>query len=405
MLRKIDVADLVTGMYVVDTGLSWLEHPYLYTQAGEVRSRDALRNIQASGYTEVFIDTELGDYAKNQPGPANADEVSLAELLARGPAAPTIPVAPLAEELEAAKAVYQDCLATARDMLRDVKAGAAVDVDAPQELVEDVISSAVRNSDALVALCKLRCHDVYTFTHGINVAVLAVAFGASLGLGAVGLRELGLAGLFHDLGKTGVPDVILNKPGRLSPGEFTQVKAHPSLGRELLENRGLPEAVLRGVAEHHEKWGGAGYPKGLAGESVHAWGRIIGMVDIFDALTSRRAYKEGMLPTRSLAVLYSMRERDFPPGLVERFIKFMGPYPVGSFVRLRSGEYAFVRGSNPARPLCPELLVAFGADMRPTPWRILASERDAKGPGAIAEALDPAVYGIDPLDYLSKPVG
>ena len=405
MLRKIDVKDLVPGMYVVDTGLSWLEHPYLYTQAGELYSQGAVRDIQASGYTEVFIDTQRGDYAKNQSGAEGGGEVSLVELLARGAAAPRVPVVPLAEELEAATAVYKDCLCAAHDMLRDVKAGAAVDVETSQELVDDVISSAVRNPDALIALCKLRCHDVYTFTHGINVAVLAVAFGASLGIGAGGLRELGLAGLFHDLGKTGVPDAILNKPGRLSLEEFNQIKAHPGLGRELLENRGLPEAVLRGVGEHHEKWGGTGYPDGLAGDSVHAWGRIIGMVDIFDALTSRRAYKEGMLPTRSLAVLYSMRERDFPPGLVERFIKFMGPYPVGSFVRLVSGEHGFVRGSNPARPLSPELVVAFDPAMRPTPWRVLAADRDGKGPAVIAEALDPAAYGVDPLDFLAKGAG
>ncbi|MYL84611.1 DUF3391 domain-containing protein [Desulfovibrio aerotolerans] len=404
MLRKIAVTDLVVGMYVVDTGLSWLEHPYLYTEEGELRSQVAVAGIAASGYTEAFIDTERGAYANTLSGEPGG-EVSLAALLARGPVTPVAPVVPLAEELETAKGVYKDCLSTAQAMLRDVAAGGEVDIEAPQALVNEVIASAVRNPDALIALGKLRRHDAYTFTHGVNVAVLAVAFGASLGIEAEGLRELGLAGLFHDLGKTGVPDAILNKPGRLTPGEFTQVKAHPRLGRELLETRGLPEAVLRGVAEHHEKWGGQGYPRGLAGETVHAWGRIIGVVDIFDALTSRRAYKEGMLPTRALAVLYSMRERDFPPGLVERFIKFMGPYPVGSFVRLGSGEYAFVRGSNPARPLSPELLVAFDAAMHPAPRRILAAERDGKGPLAIAEALDPAAYGLDPLDYLGLPAG
>lgn len=402
MLEKIDVNALVVGMYVVDTGLSWLEHPYLYTTEGEIRSQGVVRDIQAAGYTEAFIDTELGDYAKTRSG---AGEVSLTELLARGPVERVASAVPLAEELEAATAVYRDCLCIAKDMLRDVKAGGQVDIDAPHTLVDDVISSAVRNADALVALCKLRCHDAYTFTHGVNVSVLAVAFGTSLGLGATGLRELGLAGLFHDLGKTGVSDAILNKPGRLTPGEFERVKVHPQLGRELLENRGLPEAVLRGVAEHHEKWGGTGYPKGLAGEAVHAWGRIIGVIDVFDALTSRRAYKEGVLPTRALGVLYSMRERDFPPGLVERFIKFLGPYPVGSFVRLASGEHAFVRASNPARPLWPELLVAFDRDMRPTPRRVLTADSDAAGPAAIVEALNPADYGLDPLDYLCPSEG
>lgn len=401
MLRKIDVGQLVPGMFVVDSGLSWLEHPYLYSQEGEVRSLGMVREIQAGGYTEVFIDTERGDYARSRDG-AEAQEPSLVELLARGPAVREAPSVPLAQELKAAQDVYRDCLGIARAMLGDAKACREMDLATPSALVDDVISSAVRNPDALLALCKLRNHDAYTFTHGVNVSVLAVAFGTSLGIGAQGLKELGLAGLFHDLGKTGVADVILNKPGRLTPGEFNQVKSHPGLGRELLKDRGLPEAVLRGVAEHHEKWCGTGYPSGLTGENVHAWARIIGVADVFDALTSKRAYKNAMLPTRALGVLYGMRERDYPPGLVERFIKFMGPYPVGSFVRLGSGEYAFVRAANPGRPLFPELLLAFDAAMRPVPSRVLGTTADPTGPSAIAEALDPAAYGIDPMDYLGQ---
>ncbi|KHK02690.1 HD-GYP domain-containing protein [Desulfovibrio sp. TomC] len=399
MLRKIDINTLVPGMFVVDTGLSWLEHPYLYSQEGEIRSLGVVREIKAGGYTEVFIDTERGDYARSRNG-AEAQEPSLAELLARGPAVREAPSVPLAQELATAQVVYRDCLGIARELLGDAEARRAMDIARPAALVDEVISSAVRNPDALLALCKLRCHDAYTFTHGVNVSVLAVAFGTSLGIGAQGLKELGLAGLFHDLGKTGVADVILNKPGRLTPDEFHQVKSHPGLGRDLLEGRGLPEAVLRGVAEHHEKWGGAGYPSGLAGEDVHAWARIIGVADVFDALTSKRAYKNAMLPTRALGVLYGMRERDYPPGLVERFIKFMGPYPVGSFVRLDSGEYAFVRGANPGRPLFPELLLAFDTAMRPVPPRVLAASSEPAGPWAIAEALDSAAFGIDPMDYL-----
>ena len=399
MLQKIDIKTLVPGMYVVDSGLSWLEHPYLYSQEGEVRSLGAVREIQAGGYTEVFIDTERGDYARTRIG-TGLQQPSLVELLARGPAVREAPSVPLAKELETARVVYRDCLGIARQFLGDAKACREMDPAVPAALVDAVISSAVRNPDALLALCKLRSHDAYTFTHGVNVSVLSVAFGTSLGIGAQGLKELGLAGLFHDLGKTGVADVILNKPGRLTPGEFHQVKAHPGLGRELLEGRGLPEAVLRGVAEHHEKWGGTGYPAGLAGEDVHAWARIIGVADVFDALTSRRAYKNAMLPTRALGVLYGMRERDYPPGLVECFIKFMGPYPVGSFVRLGSGEHAFVRVSNPGRPLLPELLLAFDAAMRPVPPRVLPAASGAAGDWAIAEALDPAAFGIDPMDYL-----
>jgi putative nucleotidyltransferase with HDIG domain len=395
MLQKISVEELVPGMYVVDSGLSWLEHPYLYGQEGEVRSLAAVAEIVQAGYTEAFIDTERG-LSRGQA----AAEPSLAELLSREPQPEQTPAVPLEEELEAAAVVYRDCLCIAREALETVKAGGEVDVETPKTLVDDVIASVVRNSSALVALCKLRRHDAYTFSHGVNVSALSVAFGASLGLDAKGLRELGLAGLFHDIGKTGVSDAILNKPGQLTPVEFEQVKNHPGFGRELLKDRGLPEAVLRGVAEHHEKWGGTGYPLGLAGEDVHPFGRIISVTDVFDALTSKRAYKDGVLQTRALGVLYSMRERDYPPGLVERFIKFMGPYPVGSLVRLSNGLHAFVSRANPSRPLFPELLLAFDRSMGRLRPQKIEPRPGPDGKSPIVEVVDPAGYGIDPLDFL-----
>ena len=147
------------------------------------------------------------------------------------------------------------------------------------------------------------------------------------------------------------------------------------------------------------------YPRGLVGEGVHPYGRIIGVADVFDALTSRRAYKDGILPTKALGVLYGMRERDYPPGLVERFIKFMGPYPVGSFVRLSSGHHAFVSKSNPGRPLFPELLLVFGPAMvRLTPCKI-ETRPDASGKSPIVEVVDPTPHGIDPLEFLCPGAG
>jgi HD-GYP domain-containing protein (c-di-GMP phosphodiesterase class II) len=400
MLQKLMVRDLVVGMYVVDTGLSWCEHPYLYSQEGEIRNGKAIQAIVDDGFQEVFIDLEKGSYAK--PMGTERGDVPSALLAPDRAATPALRV-PIEQEMAAAERLYEDCLSIAQDILRAVKAGGEVDIGASSVLVDDVIASAARNPDALIALSKLRRHDAYTFSHGVNVSVLAVAFGWALDLGPEELKDLGLAGLFHDVGKTGVPDAILNKPGRLTPVEFDRIKMHPNLGRRLLTGRGLSETVLRAVAEHHEKFDGTGYPLGLAGDAVHPWGRILGVADVFDALTSRRSYKEGMLPSKALGVLYGMRGKGFQAGLVERFIKFLGPYPVGSFVQLVSGEYGFVRGSNPARPLFPEVLVAFDTTMRPTRPRLLDYKSNA-GPGSpIAQAIDPAAHHLDPLEYLMQP--
>ena len=179
---------------------------------------------------------------------------------------------------------------------------------ASRVMVGAVVDSAVRNADALLTLCKLRRHDAYTFTHGVNVSVLATAFGVSLGLSREDLQELGLAGLYHDLGKTGIPDAILNKPGRLTEAEYVRVKQHPALGGKLLAGLGLSEGVLRGVIEHQERFDGSGYPRGLSGAAIHKWGRVLALADVYDALTSRRSYKRALLPTRALAVIHGMMQ-------------------------------------------------------------------------------------------------
>ncbi|MEA4858416.1 HD-GYP domain-containing protein [Solidesulfovibrio sp.] len=405
MLRKIGIAELAVGMYVVDTGLSWLEHPFLYSQEGPVRDAGVLRGIVEAGYEEAFIDTDKGAFGTARAAVDSRQAAPLAAAAAALPsegraAARTAPL-PLAQGLAEAGVLYRDCLAIAHDILREVQTGGEINVEASRHLVDDVIASAVRNRDALLALTKLRVHDAYTFTHGVNVAVVAVAFGSAMGLSPKGLKELGLAGLFHDVGKTGVPDAILNKPGRLTPEEFEQIKLHPAHGCRILADRGLGRDVLRGVGEHHEKFDGSGYPNGLSGAMVHPFGRILGVADVFDALTSKRSYKEAMLPTRALGVLYGMRDRDFPAGLVERFIKFLGPYPVGSFVRLSSGECGFVRGANPGRPLFPELLLVLDAAGRATPHRLLdLGNGDASGL-SIVSALDPEAFGLDALACLT----
>jgi HD-GYP domain-containing protein (c-di-GMP phosphodiesterase class II) len=377
-------------MYIVDTGLSWLKQPFLYSKEGLVASEAAIREIVRAGFAEAFIDTEKGTYGK-EPGAATDAAIAL-----------SAPKVPLRQELAKASGIYADCLAIAREILREVKAGGEIDLGAAESMVDDVIASALRNADALVALSKLRCHDIYTFTHGVNVSVLVVAFGGALAFKTADLKELGLAGLFHDVGKTGVPEAILNKSGRLTAKEFELVKMHPAFGRRMLAGRGLREAVLRGVAEHHEKFDGSGYPNGLAGEDVHPWGRILGVADIFDALTSRRPYKGAMLPTKALGLLYGMRDKGFPAGLIERFIKFLGPYPVGSFVRLTSGEYGFVCDSNPIRSLFPEILVVLDPDGRSVRPYHLALDADDVGSPSIAEALDPQAFGLDPLECLLR---
>jgi putative nucleotidyltransferase with HDIG domain len=406
MVVKIGVNELAVGMYVVDTGLSWMEHPYLYSLQGRIDSEKSLQALRKGGYTEAFIDTRQSglddDAARRLSGGTLFTEAFTTEAFAghSPPASASRRAVPMAQELPAARKVYEDALAFARDFIHKAYLEKTVDIGRSEAFVSDVISSVARNREALTGLCKLRFYDEYSYTHSINVTVLATAFGQFLGLPEDELHLLGLGALFHDIGKANIPREVLNKPGRLDAREFQVVKRHPLESYVILKGKvGLDSKVLLAIVEHHEKYDGSGYPRGIGGEEVSMFARIISLADVYDALTSERVYKKGMPPAHALGVMYGMREKDFHPTMVERFIKCLGIYPVGSFVRLSDSRHGLVWALNDQAPLFPTVKAAFDDAMRPIPAEYVDLAEpglaSAGPPLTIAEAVDPRRYNID----------
>jgi len=401
MIVKIGVNTLDVGMYVVDTGLSWMEHPYLFSRQGQIDSEKSLQALKKEGYTEAFIDTRQSglddDTARRLSGGTLFTEAFTERAT---PAAASGRTVPMAQELPAARKVYEDALAFARDFIHKAYLEKTVDLERSEAFVGDVIDSVARNREALTGLCKLRVYDEYTYTHSINVTVLATAFGQFLGLPEAELRPLGLAALFHDIGKANIPREVLNKPGRLDEREFQVIKRHPLESYALLKDKGpLKSRVLLAIVEHHEKYDGSGYPRGIGGEEVSMFARIVSLADVYDALTSDRVYRKGMPPSQALGVMYGMREKDFHPTMVERFIKCLGIYPVGSFVRLSDSRHGLVWSQNAQAPLLPTVKAAFDDAMRPIPAEFVdlaaCGESSAGYPLSIAEAVDPRPFNID----------
>jgi HD-GYP domain-containing protein (c-di-GMP phosphodiesterase class II) len=403
MIVKIDVNKLAVGMYVVDTGLSWLEYPYLFSRNGLIESEKTLQSITSEGYAEAFIDTGKSgfddDTTRRLSGGTLYEEAFTGASAPQSGPTPRIPV-PMEQELPVAKKLHQDSLKFAREFIDKAYKEKSVDLERSEGFVAEVITSVARNREALTGLCKLRSYDEYTYTHSINVTVLATAFGQFLGLPEAELFSLGLAALFHDIGKANIPPEVLNKPGRLSDREFQVMKRHPLESYSILKDkRPLEDKVLLAIVEHHEKFDGSGYPRGLQGEAVSMFARVISLADVYDALTSDRVYRKGMPPSRALGVMYGMREKDFHPTMVERFIKCLGIYPVGSLVRLSDGRHALVWSSNAQSPLLPTVKAAFDDAMHPIPAELvdLAVCGDASaGPMlTIEEAVDPRPFNVD----------
>lgn len=399
MIKKIPIALLEAGMYVEDTGLTWHEQPYLFTHAGLIRDPRQVENILKEGYRDAFINTDKGLDVVAPVSP-DFDALVRSEAEAGEDAGEAGDPVSLEAEMPAAKRIFTDSVRYARSFMGDARLGRPIDFVSSGTMIDSMIESVSRNAAALLSLSKLRVNDEYTFSHCINVSLLSVLFGRYLGLDREGLRLLGFAGLFHDLGKARMPEGVLNKPGKLTEEEFAIMKRHPAEGFLMMrkDKRIAPE-VLRGALEHHEKFDGTGYPRALAGDQISAFARIIGVVDVYDALTSVRVYKPGMPPNKALQIVYELKDSSFYPGHVEKFIKCLGIYPLGSFVALSNGEHAVVVAVHHKNTLHPTVKVVCDAAFSKIPPRTLdlaalAAEYGAAAPKIVA-CLDPRPLGVD----------
>ena len=243
-------------------------------------------------------------------------------------------------------------------------------------------------------------------THSINVAAIAVVFGEFIGMSREELTLLGIAGMMHDLGKTTIPARIISKPGRLTKSECEEMKRHPGYGRTILQrNSDIPVRVLEAVRAHHEKYNGSGYPDGLTRKQIPAFARILCLADIYDALTSDRCYRGAILPNKALGIMYGMRDQDFNPTEVQLFIKCLGIYPAGSFVRLNTGDFALVFETNGREPLYPKIRIVMNKEMRPIEARDVDLTEQPSGVNGgieILECADPSTYRQTLMSYLTR---
>lgn len=245
------------------------------------------------------------------------------------------------EDVVTAREMHDRARLITKDIMSQVRMGNAVDTDASREVVSGLVESCFKNPETFVNLSRLKNFDNYTFTHSVNVAVIAISIGRKLGMSYGELRSLGLAGLLHDVGKMKVPERIINKPGKLTDEEFLLMKMHPVYGYELLRtDSGVPPETVKAVLQHHEKSDGTGYPYGLKEREISKYAKIIAIADVYDAITSERAYHKGIGPADALKMLFAWSGKHFNEVLVKFFISLIGIYPAGTAVMLDTGEIA-----------------------------------------------------------------
>lgn len=309
------------------------------------------------------------------------------------------------------KDVYFRSIDLVKEVMEGVKHQKVVNIRKAKRLMQNAVNMIMQDDSALLGLANIKNYDEYTFNHSVNVAIYAISVGQRIGIPKKHLSHLGMAGLFHDIGKTGVPKEILNKAGKLNAEEWEVIRAHPVVGAEMVmrmkEWGELSTRMINGAFEHHLRYDLSGYPKLTRKRKVSLFGRIITIADFYDALGRPRVYNR--FPYVSEKILGLMMERsgkDFDPILVKVFVNMIGIFPLGTLVLLDTNEMGIVIHTQEEPELIdrPKVNLLFYKDGQYRKGKVVdltvKDETTGQYKWTIVKTLDPNDYHINVAEYL-----
>jgi HD-GYP domain-containing protein (c-di-GMP phosphodiesterase class II) len=435
----VDANDLSTGMYVVMLDRPWLETPFVF-QGFEIKDQQEIDLLQS--YCQfVYVDIHRGSLSdlsiqsllesgktkplgnrSSTPGtPEKAGwSAAVRALLARlGMGTPDEPLPTEEEDVlevsstvrgEAPRAIeaVEQLQILHKSIIDTARSKGLVDVARVTTLVKPMIASVMRNPNAIAWTIFSRKRSDRKYNRAIATAVWAVMFGRQLGFDQEALQDLAVGGLLLDIGNVDLSEEILNTEGSITIDQYEHLSRHVHLGLEILQaSRGMRQNVLDMVRCHHERSNGSGYPEQLRGNNIPVFGRIAGIADCYDAMTTKTLYSPAMAAYDAARELNEMRAIQFPAEVVEQFLSTIGMFPTGSVIQLSNGEIGVVLEQNPARPLRPKVMLLLDKDRqafgRP---KILNMQKMAESESTASEIWiekghEHGAFGIDPARYFS----
>lgn len=403
MKQRVEVSDLEPGMFVAELDRPWLDSPFLF-QGFIIEGEEELATLREVCQF-VYVDTERS--VQKQAGVAHtpaANAVSPEYVPSR--------LRPVAEAVRSNDPRlfaldFQDVIAMQKRahlalirLIDERRIGRMVQVSQVMEVVRELTESILANPNTALWLTKLREQDEFNAVHSINTAILAITFGRHLQLPKETLHAIGLGAMLHDIGLNEPSNDIIRSKMRLDDADFAIVRRHPLDGMYNIRRQHEMPAIARDIIRwHHERIDGSGYPHGLAGEAIPRHVLIAAIADVYDAMTSDRAYRPAMPPPDALAEMHRTADRTFGRELVQSFIHCIGIYPVGSVVKLHSGAIGMVASTFPGVRLTPLVLLlkdSQGRHMNPRRMVNLATLREHQGDAwSIAGAIEPSRHGIN----------
>ena len=324
-LKFVTSDELQIGMYVI-LPLAWHQHPFLKNHF-LIESAAEIRKIREIGVTGIQVD----------PAKSRMRETPSAEepRVPPQPAKQRPPLAVVTEDLiniihdkslpreSKFRLVRQHSITMMKNLLENPT---TQNIKEAKKGIAEVVNLILTDDATLHYLLNITSHDFYTYTHSVSVGVLGVALAKSMfkNSNAHDMHALGVGFFLHDVGKVGIDQAIIMKPGKLTADEMEEMRRHPLLGYKLLqEARQLTEESKTIVLQHHERTDGTGYPRRLHSENIHIYGRICSIADVYEALTSDRPYRQKLPPFTALKIMQEEMGHHFQKDLLEKFIRLL----------------------------------------------------------------------------------
>jgi putative nucleotidyltransferase with HDIG domain len=393
VLKTFDIDNVEEGMFV--DSIAEQQSKFKITSRGRVTSLGAIEQLKKKGILSVVVDLSR----QLKPERVEPKESETLEIPVERPEQVALEV-----ELEVAAKLHASGKHLQKTMLESMSKNLPIDITITEEFTNKLVSSIDRNPNALMCMTKIREKDAYLFEHSLNVAILLANLGTHIGLDEEQIQELALSGFLHDMGKIKIPDEILYKSGRLNGQEMTIMKDHVYYGTKMLIEMAMPDSIVRTISEHHERLDGYGYPEGLRGDEITQFGRMIAIVDTYDAITADRCYKLGVSSKKALKILLQDTPDKYDEELVTQFVKSIGIFPAGSLVKLNNQKIAMVLKQHPVHVTKPLVKVFYSVRgshyLQPKELDLATSSNGVK----IVDAVIASDYKIDFNKYFNDSI-
>lgn len=431
-MEIISVAELKIGMFVSEPDCPWSEFTFAlqgfvvstpdqvetfrrkcrFVSIDRSRSLDEHYAAVKHGRDRPLKAAPLGGVVSEEPAPArrrfapppNAEPRQLRRLRFLNflhAQQDSEPARELAGEIVQIEPRYELLTNSLFDAFEVLAKGKDVDLVSIRAGLRDIAGSLQRNPDAVLWLLRLKRRDEYSFDHAMDVAVTMLMLGSHIGWRGPQLIDLGMIGMFQDVGKVELPVDLLTKKSELSEEERQLVRSHVASSMEiLLSQTTVANDVVLAVARHHERWDGSGYPQGLKFEQIGKPAEIAGLADSFCAMLRDKPYRNALGHQEALEELHGLRGKQFNGALIEQFVQCVGLYPIGTVVELDTGEVGVVIQQNRVQRSRPRVVVMLDADkQRVRNYRVIDLRLDAHAKLRVAKALPHNAYGLAANDY------